>query len=105
MWIFLFGIQQEVSILRSFNDLSNRVYDSNAFNYHQKGAAAHYSTNHHGTCYPQFSQDSSMVPMPANAMLLHDNIEYTIPVVALHQCKYKSPCYFIRFCFLNLLYV
>lgn len=90
----MFGIQQDVSILRSFNDLNNRVYDSGAFSY-QKGGA-HYSLpasnnnitirTNDGTCYPQFNHD---IPMPANAMLLHDNIDYKIPVVALHQCKHR----------------
>lgn len=96
IWIFLFGVQHDVSILRSFNDLNSRVYDTNAFNF-QKGGA-HYSlptSNNNITirttdsnCCSQFNHDSSIVPMPTNTMFLHDNIEYKVPVVALHQCKY-----------------
>lgn len=107
IWILLFGIQHEASMLRSFGDLNhyhNRVY-SNSNHYHKDRQSvnsvvfgnSNVSPNYSVPVPTQVNYGASMnrdhlvsVPMymsppSQNTVFLSPHSDYSIPVIALHN--------------------
>lgn len=112
MWIFLFGIQHEASVLRSFSDLNNHRYHSRVYssgNAYQKenGGAVFINSSIMDSAGPNYptpiptqssylsgtshdrmvSVPMYMSPPTQNTIFLSPNTDYLIPVTAIHNCK------------------
>lgn len=113
IWIFLFGVQHEASVLRSFSDLNhyyhNRAYSSG--NAYQKEYQYNNDPVHHNTImdlaglnyptpiptqtsYPTSVNQDHMVSVPMyispptqSTVFLSPHSDYSIPVTAIHSCK------------------
>ncbi|KAG2207539.1 hypothetical protein INT47_004289 [Mucor saturninus] len=109
MWIFLFGIQHEASVLRSFSDLNNNRYHSRVYssgNPYQKEIGGAVFINNPimdaaGPNYPtpiptqssylsgshdrMVSVPMYMSPPTQNTIFLSPNTDYLIPVTAIHN--------------------
>jgi hypothetical protein len=92
----VFGVQQEASVLRSFSHLPyNQRFSTTSKEYTNKVVFGH---NVDSPNYPSPTHDR-MVSVPVymnttaaasadnNTVYIRPNVEYTIPVTALHSCK------------------
>lgn len=98
----MFGVQQEASVLRSFSHLPYNQRFSTSKEYTNKVVFGHHVDS---PSYPSPTHDR-MVSVPVymnttasadnNTVYIRPNVEYTIPVTALHSCKVLSHFYRVR---------